>query len=169
MVECGVDTCAISLWKFLGVQVPCGVSLTYRKFLDDAFEPLKIYDSYPKTYDRFVLANTRSGVAAAAALNVIKSFKIDENLDLLKQFIDYDIEMAVYLQKELERIYDKSEIRRSYFNVVFPRRHVPESTISKFIMMKVGKTEIQSITLMNVSKDLIDEFIGELVEAKKKS
>lgn len=87
----------------------------------------------------------------------------------MKQFVDYDIEMAVYLQNQLERIYDKSEIRRSYFNVVFPRRHVPESTISKFIMMKVGKTEIQAITLMNVSKDLIDEFIGELVEAKKKA
>ena len=73
------------------------MSLTYRKFIDDAFTPLNIYDSYANTFDRFILANTRSGIAAAAALNVIKSFKIDESLDLLKQFVDYDIEMAVYL------------------------------------------------------------------------
>lgn len=74
--------------------------------------------------------------------------------------------MAIYLQTELEKIYDKSEIRRIYFNVVFPRRFVPEDSIKKFILMKVGKTELQAITLMNVSKALIDEFINDLLAAK---
>lgn len=27
IVECGIDTFAISLWKFMGVQVPCGIAL----------------------------------------------------------------------------------------------------------------------------------------------
>lgn len=77
LIECGVDTVAISLWKFLGVQIPCGVSLSHRKFTDEAFGPIKLYDSYPFFYDKFVLCSTRSGVAAAAALNVIKTFKIE--------------------------------------------------------------------------------------------
>ena len=34
--------------------------------------------------------------------------------------------------------------------------------------MKVGKTELQAITLMNVSKDLIDEFIGEILASLNK-
>jgi hypothetical protein len=74
--------------------------------------------------------------------------------------------MAIYLEQELEKIYDKSEIRRVYFNVIFPRKYVPEDSIKKFILMKVGKTELQAITLMNVSKDLIDEFINDLLASK---
>lgn len=73
------------------------MSLSHRKFTDEAFGPIKKYDAYPFFYDKFVLCSTRSGIAAAAALNVIKSFKIEEGLDLLKQFVDYDIDMAIYL------------------------------------------------------------------------
>lgn len=36
--ELGVDTVAISLWKFLGVQVPCGVALSTRPFTNSAFD-----------------------------------------------------------------------------------------------------------------------------------
>lgn len=97
LVDCGVDTVAISLWKFLGVQIPCGVSLSYRKFIDDAFDPVDVYNEYPNFLDKFCLASTRSGIAAAAALNVIRSFKLDEGTHLLKAFVDYDIEMAIYL------------------------------------------------------------------------
>lgn len=72
--------------------------MTHRKFIEDAFDPIDCYTDYPFLNDKFILANTRSGIAAAAALNVIKSFKLEENLDLLKKFVDYDIEMAIYLE-----------------------------------------------------------------------
>lgn len=38
ITECGIDTFTISLWKFLGVQVPCGVALSTKPFTDKAFE-----------------------------------------------------------------------------------------------------------------------------------
>lgn len=81
-------------------------------------------------------------MAAAAALNVIKGMKVHENLDLLTKFVNYDVDMAIYLEGRLAEIYDASEVRRVYFNVVFPRRLIPESVISKYILMKVGKDRL---------------------------
>ena len=124
------------------MQVPCGVALSTRKFTKEAFDPIGLYKDYVQLHDKFVLSGTRSGIAAAAALNVLKSLKLEQNLDMLKKFIDYDIDLAEYLVSKLEGIYDPKKIRRSYFNVVFPRKYVSESTIGKFILMKVGKTEL---------------------------
>jgi glutamate/tyrosine decarboxylase-like PLP-dependent enzyme len=99
LTSCGVDTVAISLWKFLGVQIPCGVSLCTRDFIQQGYGPLKstIYKEFPFANDHFSLAGTRSGIAAAAAYNIIKTFKLEEGLEVLKKFTDYDIEMAIYL------------------------------------------------------------------------
>ena len=38
ITECGIDTFTISLWKFMGVQIPCGVALSTKSFTDKAFE-----------------------------------------------------------------------------------------------------------------------------------
>jgi glutamate/tyrosine decarboxylase-like PLP-dependent enzyme len=46
LMSCGVDTLAISLWKFLGVQVPCGVALSTRAFTTEAFERIDAYKDY---------------------------------------------------------------------------------------------------------------------------
>lgn len=38
IIACGIDTFTISLWKFMGVQVPCGVALSSKSLTDKAFE-----------------------------------------------------------------------------------------------------------------------------------
>lgn len=66
LTSCGIDTCAISLWKFIGVNIPCGVALCTREFIDASFGHVDVYDSYQeKTLDKFILNQSRSGVAAA--------------------------------------------------------------------------------------------------------
>jgi len=47
--------------------------------------------------DKVALSGTRSGIAAASTLNVMRAFKMHENFDTLKKVIDYDMSMADYL------------------------------------------------------------------------
>lgn len=38
ILDCGIDTFTVSLWKLMGVQVPCGVAISRKEFTDKAFE-----------------------------------------------------------------------------------------------------------------------------------
>lgn len=112
--------------------------------------------------DKVALVGTRSGIAAASALNVMKSFKMNVDTQILKNVIDYDLELASYLVTRLELFYPKEAIKRIYFNVIFPKSTIPDSIIFKYMLMRVGTTHLQSIILINVNKALIDEFIEEV-------
>ncbi|CDW74185.1 histidine decarboxylase [Stylonychia lemnae] len=158
IIECGLDTIAISLWKFLGVQVPCGVALSTRNFTDLAFEDDNFIE-YVQMQDKVALSGTRSGIAAASALNVMKSLKMHEGFETLQKVIEYDMGLADYLCQQLELFFPKEQIKRKYLNVTFPRASLPDYFIDYYLLQRVGPTHLQSIVLLNVNKNLIDEFI----------
>lgn len=48
--------------------------------------------------DKVALVGTRSGIAAASALNVMKSFKMHINNDTLQKVVEYNMNLADYLE-----------------------------------------------------------------------
>ena len=148
LTSCGVDTCAISLWKFIGVNVPCGVALCTREFLDQSFNHVGIYDKYQQNMlDKFTLNKIRSGIAAATALHIMKRFELDKNLEILRRLVEYDIEMAKLLENELLTIYSRDEVSRQYFNVIMPKKYISEEVKDKYMLMKVDSKRLQAICL----------------------
>ena len=167
ITSCGVDTCAISLWKFLGVNVPCGVALATREFIDASFNHVNVYEGYSTNLlDRFVLNQTRSGIAAASALHIMKRFEIDKHYEVLRKLVDYDIDMAKKVEEDLLTIYSREEVKRSYFNVIFPKKYISQHIYDRYMLMRVGSDKYQVICLQNVRPALIDEFISEIKSNK---
>lgn len=46
--------------------------------------------------DKLALSGTRSGIAAACALNVMKSLKMHEDLNTLERVVKYNMDLADY-------------------------------------------------------------------------
>lgn len=108
--------------------------------------------------DKLALSGTRSGVAAASTLNVLKSLKMNENLDTLRKVVDYNLELADYFVERLQEFFPKEQIHRKYFNIIFPRGLIQDSIINEHMLMRYGADQLQAIMLINVNKALIDEF-----------
>ena len=46
--------------------------------------------------------------------------------------------------------------------MTFPKKLIPSECVDKYILMKSPNNNLQAITLQNVNKQLIDEFIQEV-------
>lgn len=49
--------------------------------------------------DKVALVGTRSGIAAASTLNVLRALNMHKNTDTLKRVVEYCEEMAKYLEE----------------------------------------------------------------------
>ncbi|CDW77452.1 histidine decarboxylase [Stylonychia lemnae] len=139
--EEGLDTMSISLWKFLGCQIPAAVSLTYKDFTDFAFQGDNFIE-YVSTSDKVAFTGTRSGLTSMCAVHLLKTLKIDKNQEILRKLIQYDMSLADYLCQRLLQIFSQDQIQRRY---------------------------LHSVIFHNVNKELIDEFIEELLNHFKNS
>ena len=72
-----MDTIAISLWKFIGTSIPCGVALSSKNFTDFAFSDGN-FIKYVEMKDTYFISSTRSGLAAATSLHIVKSLEMDK-------------------------------------------------------------------------------------------
>lgn len=72
------------------------------------------------------------------------------------------MELASYLENRLLEFFPREDIKRVYFNIIFPKSTIPDDVIYRYMLMRVGTTHLQSIILINVNKALIDEFIEEV-------
>eukprot|EP00347_Sterkiella_histriomuscorum_P004325 403360874 len=157
ITECGIDTFTISLWKFMGVQIPCGVALSTKSFTDKAFEDDNFIE-YVQMQDKLALSGTRSGIAAASSLNVLKSLKMHEDLATLEKVVNYCLELTDYFVERLLEFFPKEQIHRKYFNIIFPKGLILDAFINEHMLMRYGADQLQAIMLVNVNRDLIDEF-----------
>lgn len=96
------------------------MALSRKNFTDKAFEDDNFIE-YVQMQDKLALSGTRSGIAAASALNVLKSLKMNESLETLKKVVDYNMELADYFVERLQEYFPKEQIQRKYFNIIFPR------------------------------------------------
>lgn len=108
--------------------------------------------------DKLALAGTRSGIAAASALNVLKSLRMNEDLTVFERVLQYNMDLADYFVERLKEYYPQEKIERKYFNITFPRGHIPDAVINEHLLMRRTGDRLQAIMLMNVNKDLIDDF-----------
>jgi len=54
----------------------------------------------------------------------MKRFEIDKHYEVLRKLVDYDIDMAKKVEEDLLTIYSREEVKRSYFNVIFPKKYI---------------------------------------------
>jgi hypothetical protein len=118
--------------------------------------------------DKLALAGTRSGIAAASALNVLKSLKMHEDMTVFERVIDYNLELATYFVERLKEFFPEDKICRKYFNITFPRGLITDDIINEHLLMMSGADKLQAIILINVNRSLIDEFF-EKVKLKQPS
>jgi hypothetical protein len=88
--------------------------------------------------DKLALAGTRSGIAAASALNVLRSLQLHKDTKTFERVIEYSLDMAKYLEEKLNALYLPGQVKRQYFNVNFPKGPVPDNVIDKYILMRNG-------------------------------
>ena len=115
------------------------MALSTKAFTDKAFEDDNFIE-YVQMQDKLALSGTRSGIAAASALNVMKSLKMHENLDTLTNVVNYNMELTDYFCERLAEFYPKDQITRRYFNIIFPRGTLPDEIVDFFMLMRVGAT-----------------------------
>ena len=112
--------------------------------------------------DKVALVGTRSGIAAASALNVLRSLKMHQGLETFTRVVEYSLEMAKYFEQRLNEIYEPGEVVRKYFNVNFPRKNIPDFLVHKYLIQPNGTTMLQAMGLISLNRGLIDRFIEEV-------
>lgn len=137
------------------------MALSCKEFTDKAFEDDNFIE-YVQMQDKLALAGTRSGIAAASALNVLKSFRMHEDFTLFEKVLGYSTELADYFVERLKAHFPAEQIERKYFNITFPKGNIPEAIIGEHLLMRRTGDRLQAIMLLNVNKDLIDEFFQKI-------
>lgn len=77
----------------------------------------------------------------------MRRFELHKNFDILRRLVEYDLEMAKLVENELLSIYSREEVRRVYFNVIFPKKYVHPEIHDKYILMTVNSKTTQIICL----------------------
>lgn len=66
--------------------------------------------------------------------------------------------LADYFVERVKEFYPEEKIERKYFNITFPRGNISEAIINEHLLMRRIGDRLQAIMLLNVNKDLIDDF-----------
>ena len=164
MEKQGYDSIAISGHKFFGIDEPCGLFLS-------RMDVLKAQSAVKVEYlnnDMPLISCSRSGVAPLKFYWIFKNVGIDE---LTKQ-AEMMLENTEYLQQRFNEI-GYPAWHTKYSNTVFFKR--PALWIKKKYMLANGFAqeyggELSHIVVMqHVTKDIIDEFINDLLSSLNES
>ena len=88
--------------------------------------------------DKLALSGTRSGIAAASSLNVLKSLKMHEDLATLEKVVNYCLELTDYFVERLLEFFPREQIHRKYFNIIFPKGLIQDAFINEHMLMRYG-------------------------------
>ena len=160
MEKQGYDSIAISGHKFFGVDEPCGLFLSRKEVIESQ-------TSYKIPYlnnDMPLISCSRSGLAPLKFYWILKQIGFEG----FKKQADMMLENTEYLQKKFDEInYPAWHMKCS--NTVFFKRP-PEWICKKYTLAngdlpKYGGAVSHIVVMQHVSKDIIDEFIGDLVSS----
>ncbi|HVE44412.1 MAG TPA: pyridoxal-dependent decarboxylase [Gammaproteobacteria bacterium] len=163
----GVNTLAVSAHKYPGLSQPCGIILATKDFFEKSFEKQSERSvDYVGNISDVTITGSRSGLNVLMFHNALHSLKLHENCDKLSKMVSENIDNARYLYEELVKIYGSDQVYYPYhFNIMFPK---PNQVIAKKYQLMITGDRATICVLSNVSRKLINEFIGDLKNEKEK-
>lgn len=161
----GANTLAVSAHKYPGLSQPCGIILAQKSFFDKAFEKSERSIDYVGNIIDVTITGSRSGLNVLMFYNAIHTLNLHKNTDKLTEMVNNNIENAKYLYEKLKNIYGSDKVFYPYqFNVMFPK---PSMKIAKKYQLMLTGEKATICVLTNVTKDLIDQFIKDLIIDKE--
>lgn len=163
MEKQGYDSIAISGHKFFGIDEPCGLFLSRK----DVIEAQTAYKVEYLHNDMPLVSCSRNGLTPLKFYWVLKQIGFDG----FKKEAELMLENTNYLQQKFDEI-NYPAWHMKYSNTVFFRR--PAEWILKKYMLANGNLEKYGgqlshiVVMQHVSKDIIDEFISDLLSTINK-
>lgn len=158
------DSIAISGHKFFGVDEPCGIFMSRKDVLESqtSFKVAYLNNSMP------LISCSRSGLAPLKFYWILKQIGFEG----LAEQANMMLENTEYLQQKLDEIAYPAW-HEKYSNTVFFKRPA-EWIRNKYILAngmipEFGGELSHIVVMQHVSKDIIDEFINDLVTSLKES
>lgn len=161
----GVNTLVFSAHKYPGLSQPCGIILAKKSFFDKAFEKSERSIEYVGNIRDVTITGSRSGLNVLMFYNAVRTLGIDENTDKLQQMLAVNLENAKYLYNQLIKIYGADRVaHRGHFNINFPK---PSMRLAKKYQLMLTGNIATICVLSNISKELINSFINDLIHEKE--
>lgn len=164
MKELGYDSIAVSGHKFFGIDEPSGLFLATKVVIESQTSAKVAY-----LHNDMPLINcSRSGLSPLKFYWLIEKY----GFDMLKQQANQMLENTEYLQKKFDEIgYPAWHMK--YSNTVFFKRP-PEWIRKKYSLANgflpaYGGDLSHIVVMQHVSKNIIDEFINDLLLGEKKA
>lgn len=152
-----IGSIAISGHKFIGSPVPCGVSLTRRKYIDRARKPIEYIDTLDTT-----ILGSRNALSPIILWYAIKS----RGYDGFKEEANTCIKNARYLYDNLKEIGHEPRLNDYSNTVLFnkPSRNM----IKKWQLASQGD-QSHVVVMQHVTKKKIDQFIDDLKKCNQET
>lgn len=161
----GVNTLAVSAHKYPGLSQPCGIILARKHFFDKAFEKSERNIEYVGNILDVTITGSRSGLNVLMFYNAVMAMDLHKGTAKLTKMVNENMVTAKYLYDELVKLYGRDQVFYPYhFNVIFPK---PSMALAKKYQLMLTGDRANICVLTNVSKELIDQFINELLLEKE--
>ena len=146
-----IDSIAVSGHKMLGCPMPCGITVTRKRHLEKMSRPVEYLNSVDTT-----IMGSRNGHAALYMWYALRTKGIDGLQDDVRNcFVN-----AAYLHEKLEKEGIRSERNELSTTVVFERPN--DDFVHRWQLACEG--DIAHVVVMpNITQDVIDDFVGQLV------
>ena len=163
MVKQGYDSIAISGHKFFGVDEPCGLFLS-RKEVIESQTTMKVEYLHN---DMPLISCSRSGLAPLKFYWIIKYLGFKKLKEEAKEMLDN----TEYLQKQFDKIgYPAWHMK--YSNTVFFKRPPlwirEKYSLANGMLPNNGGEASHIVVMQHVKKNIIDEFISDILSCEKK-
>lgn len=164
---CGINTIAISGHKFLGASLACGVLLSTRAFLNQAF-PGNNTISYAGSIKDITFPGSRSGLTVLKIHNALKSLRIDHDNSCIERIVKENLQNIKYFSQKLIELLGHDQVSWStkHFNVIFKKPS--DALMRKYQLMPYQNRAIACV-LNHVNKDMINNFIDDFQHELKKN
>lgn len=157
----GVNSLAVSAHKYPGLSQPCGIILAKRIFFEKAFEKSERSIDYVGNILDVTITGSRSGLNVLMFYNALYTLGLNKNTDVLSEMIKENFKNASYLRDELIKIFGPDKVSYPYhFNVSFPR---PSRSLARKYQLMLTGDKATICVLTNVTKELIDQFLSDLI------
>lgn len=161
----GVNTLVFSAHKYPGLSQPCGIILAKRTFFEKAFEKSERSIDYVGNIRDVTITGSRSGLNVLMFYNALHTLGLSENTAKLQLMLKENLTNAKYLYQELVKIFGPENVfYPSHFNITFPK---PSMAMAKKYQLMITGERATICVLANVSKDLINKFIKDLIIDKE--
>ena len=163
MEKQGYDSIAISGHKFFGVDEPCGLFLATKEVIESqtAAKVEYLHNDMP------LISCSRNGLTPLKFYWIIKYLGFDK----LKEEAEKMLKNTEYLQKRFDEI-GYPAWHMQYSNTVFFKRPPlwirEKYSLANGVLPEYGGELSHIVVMQHVKKEIIDEFIDDILKAEKK-